>query len=193
MTAAARALALEHGLDEVTVEMICNRAGVSVRTFFNYFESKDMALLGPAPELADTTVLEAFRSGGPTGNLLADLLEVIAGPDPEELDKDNLRQMFDVLEREPRLLAAHLTRHLSLERQAAELVAERLGLDEPDARCGLAAALAFTVLRQAGRRWFHQEPADSGVDGFVRARHEIHRLAVDILADSDSDTAALTG
>lgn len=38
-------LALEHGIDAVRVEQIAERAGVSTRTFFNYFDGKDDAVL----------------------------------------------------------------------------------------------------------------------------------------------------
>jgi len=43
---AAASLALEHGVDQTTVEAIASSAGVSPRTFFNYFEVKEDAILG---------------------------------------------------------------------------------------------------------------------------------------------------
>ncbi|MBC9225380.1 TetR family transcriptional regulator [Aeromicrobium sp. 636] len=43
--AAARAT-LEQGPDEVTVAQIAGAAGISTRTFFNYFDSKEDAILG---------------------------------------------------------------------------------------------------------------------------------------------------
>ena len=74
--AAAVELAAELGLGEVTVEAISLRADVTSRTFFNYYASKEDAVLGnsrafPRPSLRDlqlqrgasvrTTVLEAVR------------------------------------------------------------------------------------------------------------------------------------
>ena len=35
-----------HGYDNVTVDDICLAAGISRRTFFNYVDSKDEAILG---------------------------------------------------------------------------------------------------------------------------------------------------
>lgn len=48
---AAIALIHEGGYCEVTVDSIAARAGVSPRTFFNYFPTKDAAISGADPEL----------------------------------------------------------------------------------------------------------------------------------------------
>ena len=56
-------LALEHGYDAVTVEMICDAALVSMSTFFSYFGSKYRAVLGPEPGPLDEQRLAAFAAG----------------------------------------------------------------------------------------------------------------------------------
>lgn len=45
---AAVELALENGVEHVTVEAICDRADVSRSTFFNYFAGRDYAIVGRA-------------------------------------------------------------------------------------------------------------------------------------------------
>ena len=50
---AALDLALENGLENLTVEAIAQAAGVSPRTVFNYFDSKEDALVTQAAEGAD--------------------------------------------------------------------------------------------------------------------------------------------
>ena len=46
----AVSLALEHGIEHVTVEMICEQADISRSTFFNYFAGRDYAIVGRAVE-----------------------------------------------------------------------------------------------------------------------------------------------
>ncbi|HXO12731.1 MAG TPA: TetR family transcriptional regulator, partial [Mycobacterium sp.] len=46
---AAVRLVRERGFDKVTIEAICVEAGISVRTFFNYFPNKESAIAyGPS-------------------------------------------------------------------------------------------------------------------------------------------------
>ena len=56
---AAQDQAIEHGPDCVTVAKIAELAGVSQRTFFNYFDSKDDAILGvKAPRITEESLAE---------------------------------------------------------------------------------------------------------------------------------------
>ena len=47
----AQELTLEHGLDGFTMDDLAQRAEVSRRTLFNYFPSKDDAVLGGPPSV----------------------------------------------------------------------------------------------------------------------------------------------
>lgn len=49
----AVSLALEVGVEHVTVDAICERADISRSTFFNYFPSRDDAIVGRAIEIPD--------------------------------------------------------------------------------------------------------------------------------------------
>ena len=61
---AAIELVLRDGLDSATIDAISERADVSPRTFFNYFESKDAAILGLQPhEIDEEALSEQLASG----------------------------------------------------------------------------------------------------------------------------------
>ena len=46
---AARRLIIANGLTGFTIEELCEEVGVSRRTFFNYFPSKESAIIGEVP------------------------------------------------------------------------------------------------------------------------------------------------
>ncbi|MCL1872049.1 MAG: TetR/AcrR family transcriptional regulator [Promicromonosporaceae bacterium] len=75
---AAQRLVLADGLDAVTVEMISSAVGISARTFFNYFDTKDDAVLGLEHVHIDTDAAGEFAAGGPTGHLMTDLELIVA-------------------------------------------------------------------------------------------------------------------
>jgi len=150
---AAHRLVDERGLDAVTVEAICEEAGVSPRTFFNYFESKDDAVLGHTPWPVREDVRAVFAAGGPTGRLLDDL-EILVGQGFEAppMGQARLARAMELLSREPRLL----TRHMAwIERYKDELtttITQRLG-DPPAHSPELVAGLVLLMVATTFQRW----------------------------------------
>ncbi|WP_291474176.1 TetR family transcriptional regulator [Corynebacterium sp.] len=76
-------LILERGFDQVTLEEICEKAGISRRTFFNYFESKDQVASGTGVPLLDPGELDAFATAD-SDNIVRDILRYIG----ERVDND---------------------------------------------------------------------------------------------------------
>ena len=74
---AATSLVEKHGFDAVTVEDICRDAEISRRTFFNYMDSKDEAVLG-VPPLTLSPARQAEYISTPSDNLVRSALEHIA-------------------------------------------------------------------------------------------------------------------
>ena len=149
MTLVAQRLAAEHGLDGFTMEQLADAVGVSRRTLFNYFPTKDDAVLGelPAPEEG---ALETFRSGGPSGRLLLDLgvlathLIGAVSPEPEEI---RLAQL--VLERNPRLLVKANTRFQDYVAGFRREISEREGYAADDIRPRVAVAVIVSLYESA--------------------------------------------
>ncbi|MDJ0317465.1 MULTISPECIES: TetR/AcrR family transcriptional regulator [Arthrobacter] len=114
----ASKLACEQGLANTTVEAIADAAGVSKRTFFNYFPAKEDAILGiQGPTLSEETIA-CFRAGG-AGDLFGRtvhlMVTVIRSMFPEASRTDRRRILK---ERHPEL-ARNLVSHL---RACEELV-----------------------------------------------------------------------
>jgi AcrR family transcriptional regulator len=120
-------LVAERGLDQVTVDDISDAADVATRTFFNYFSSKEEALLGNLPEkVASVHRMVLDRPAGETPlEAACQVLRAMTVTLTERREERLLRQQ--VIERHPGLLARQLGMYASFERALAAGVAERLG------------------------------------------------------------------
>ncbi len=127
---ARRALSLadERGLDGFTMDELAEDAGVSRRTLFNYVEGKVDAVLGPVPQFP-AAPMEAFRAGGPHGNLVDDL-EALVGAmmAEEEVEREELARHRRVILASPKLLAAAHGRMVGLSEQIVEEIVTREGV-----------------------------------------------------------------
>ena len=154
LVAAAHDLVREQGLDAVTVEMICDRVGVSPRTFFNYFDSKVDAVLGIAPWEIDPEAAATFVAGGPTGNLLLDCAELATAQLADvPLDPERMSQTMQLVHREPQLLIRHMA---WLEERCGlveDLVARRNGAETVGPAEKNAAMIVTVMVRSALTHW----------------------------------------
>ncbi|MFC7328747.1 TetR/AcrR family transcriptional regulator [Marinactinospora rubrisoli] len=160
---AALRLAAEHGVESVTVDEIAAAANVSPRTFFNYFRSKEDALLEFAAPRPTPEARASFRGGGPTGVLVEDLRVYVASalPDEEALPlAEEIRWRKCLLTREPQLAKRFMSAFQATESEMAEDVAARTGDTPDDVRPQLTAALATAAMRFAMRRWVQSEGRD---------------------------------
>jgi AcrR family transcriptional regulator len=123
---AAVQLVLEQG-SGVTVEEISHRAEVSQRTFFNYFPTKEDALLGSAPPLPAGEAREQFVTAGPDADLidgLATMLATMTDDVPADSEVYHLRR--ELTGRYPELAARRLLSTRTLEQELLAIVEERL-------------------------------------------------------------------
>lgn len=153
---AALDLAMENGLENLTVEAIAQTAGVSPRTFFNYFASKEDALVTQAAESADQVcklLLERPSEEPPLEALRQAVIHSdYFGADPVNRERVLARQRLT--QSHPSLMAHHLGKIAQVERMFADALAERMGVDaEDDITPQLLAAVVMSATRVAVRQW----------------------------------------
>lgn len=160
---AALHLAREHGFDAVTVEAISAAAGIAPRTFFNYFPTKEAAVVHGPFDLDESDVT-AFGTGEPVSypellRELVGLLTVSLGDDPPS--RGELHDVLAVSRDHPGVLAAMLGQLAGFQHRVAELVAARLNRPLDDEAANLIAALALTILRAGVDRWVSSTTSDT--------------------------------
>lgn len=148
-TAALR-LALEHGPDNVRVDDIAAAAGVSPRTYNNYFSSREQAIVAAVTAEREARIAAALAAR-PARIRLADavtdaIVEQYTAPGGHH------RDTLLLITTHPALRAAYVNTTTSIEHPLADAIAQRLGdTDSPTPRV-LAASLAAAV-RIALHQW----------------------------------------
>lgn len=173
---AALQLVAEHGLDGVSVDDIASRADVSPRTFFNYFATKDEAVLGLDPE-SPTRQAEAFRAR-PAGESPVEALRAVARAQAEEMagETELWPLRLRVIDEHPVLIGRLAAKFGESERELAAAIAERTGADpDADVYPGLLAAAAGAAMRTALHLWGH-------AGGFTASLPDLVDQAWDALA-----------
>ncbi len=163
LSASARELTAERGLAGFTVEELCDRVGVSRRTFFNYFDSKDDAVFGLESRRDESSIDERFlAAGAPSaadggvecadtfGRLLDDLV-ILAVERWGLLDftHEMVPTITAVFDREPRLALRLLELSAERDQVETELVERREGLPPGDLRAAAAVQIVGALSRAA--------------------------------------------
>jgi AcrR family transcriptional regulator len=147
---AAFELAKAHGLANVRVPQIAAAAGVSPRTFNNYFASKEAAIVWPTT-LRGARMAEHL-AGRPAGELLADALVATVADLYEPGGPDHLPAGW-----------------LQEFRALAAAIARRTGADQADLRSLVLAAVVVAAERAAILQWFRQAGTPGQLVDMIRA------------------------
>lgn len=170
LSEAAIGLSLEHGVENVTIEQIADAADVSLRTFFNYFSSKEEAVV--AGDSARGDVLVELVRERPASESVLTALRAAVVEHVDELAGDDQLEALRMMRRTPSLLPHQLAAYAARERELAVVIASRLGETIPDdgsvgLRPALLAATAMAGVRVAMQRW---------TDGGTRDRDELRAM-----------------
>ena len=160
----------EKGYEATTTEEIAACAGVSQRTFFRYFASKEDVLLD-AVEGVDELLCAALRDRP-------------ADEHPFRALRNAMRDHWEVLEREglhlqgsaanfisrsPELIEANMRYCQRRQIKLAEVIGERTGVDPAaDPRPGLMVTVFFAALNNGFQAWSASGCTDN-TDGLLRA------------------------
>ncbi|MET0885323.1 MAG: TetR family transcriptional regulator [Mycetocola sp.] len=191
LTSVARRLTAERGLNGFTVEEVCDEVDVSRRTFFNYFPTKDDAVLGVDPGEEVGKFSEDFLARGSRGweIVIDDLVDlVIEHFESTGHDHKPHAEFHAALDREPRLLLRFLGATREREKQAVALVASREGVAADDPRAVAVVGVLSTLLKHAGEHYLAR-PGTDDISTFLRA--QLAALRVVMAAPSSSRKAPL--
>jgi AcrR family transcriptional regulator len=147
---AALRLALERGPGNVRVDDIAEAAGVSPRTYNNYFSSRDQAIVAAVTAEREARVAVAVAARPATVRLAAAVTEAIVEQytDPG----DDARDALLLITTRPALRAAFLGAAAEIEAPLTAVIAERIGDTSQHTAQVLAASVAAAV-RVALERW----------------------------------------
>ncbi|QXI63976.1 hypothetical protein CP157_01710 [Paracoccus marcusii] len=162
--AAAIELAVRDGLPNVTTEAIARHAGISTRTFFNYYPYKEAALMGPPPDYPPEAS-ETFIAG--KGRLIEDLGLLIEAHLARYLnERELIGAMLALSDKDPKLEALRNSAMLARRAQMRTLLHRRMpGSDERVIEILAAAIIAAT--NAATKDWVSGARED-----FIAAAHE---------------------
>jgi AcrR family transcriptional regulator len=155
---AALRLVAERGLEHVSVDDIATRADVSPRTFFNYFPTKDDAVLGLDPDAMHRQVQDLLDRPADESPIEA-LRAVARGQALEMAGETELWPLrLTVIDAHPTLFGRLAAVFGESERVMAEAIAQRTGTRVGvDVYPTLLAGVAGVAMRTALHRWHATE------------------------------------
>lgn len=158
LAGAALRLFTERGFDDVTVDDIAEAAGVSRRTFFRYFESKEDAVLPYEEERIDE-LRQALGERPPHEPVLATIRRVTTaiGADlsPHGPARREALARMQIITENPSVLARSLELQSRMAQELSALVAEHLGVEpETSLEAQVVAGAAIAAVRAAAQVWW---------------------------------------
>lgn len=148
--AAAIKLAERDGMANLTTEAISREAGVSPRTFFNYYPYKEAAIFGP-PKDYPRDASDSFMSA--SGPLMDDLVQLIkAHLSRFTAQRDLFGAMIRLAETDGKLAALQQSALMERHSQMEQMLQRRL-IDKDPRFAPILASAILSATRQAALDW----------------------------------------
>jgi AcrR family transcriptional regulator len=154
------------GFDRTSVDEIAAAAGVSRRTFFHYFDSKEDVVLSRHDDF-ERALMEAIRTAPPQAPLLAVAEQAVIAAFAM-FDADEVELLEQLKRDTPALRARDHGKYERLERAIAGALAERAGASPDDLRTRMDAMLVAGMLRVGASGWVSAAAAGVPVEEYVR-------------------------
>jgi len=163
---AAMNLFSTQGYDQTTTDEIAEAAGVSPRTFFRYFPTKETVVFSGQFDfiasfsgvyLAQDETLSDYEAMAESFALLAPGLKRI---------RHRIAQYHDAIASSLVLRGRERQNHIDNAETIAEVIARRRGIKTPDRECRLLATVGMMLLERAVERWLAARGL--GLDDIIR-------------------------
>jgi AcrR family transcriptional regulator len=157
---AALELFEEQGYDATRTEDIAERVGLSARTFFRYFPTKESVLFALSSPWFQTFA-DCYRSAPPELGDLDAMRHTLATLAPTFVGGRSAVRRYDkILDSSDSLAARKLQHQKGTAQMVAEAIAGRRGMAEPDGSCKLIADIGMLAYRRALASWLDREDSD---------------------------------
>jgi AcrR family transcriptional regulator len=183
LATAAAELLRDREYDSITIDEIARLAGVSRRTFFRYYPTKEDVFLAMYAEYGQD-ILDRLAAR-PAGDAPAWALRrafYVTDPTP---DREQVFELVKMTVSVPALHARHLEHLAMWRRSLAEVLAARCGLDpKTDLRPELAVAIALAALDTALGRWVESGDAFA-IDAIIGACFDLVEDTINTMLTSN--------
>ncbi|MBT2523857.1 TetR family transcriptional regulator [Arthrobacter sp. ISL-28] len=166
LTAVAQDLFAAQGYDNTTVDQIAAAAGMSKRTFFRYFPSKDDLVIGKYDLFADrmAEALDARPKNEPVWESLRRMFDITLDYVQDEHQRARSEAMDAIVRSTPQLYARYLEKMQRVQELLIGRIAVRLNDDEHDPSDPRPAAIvgaAFACMQAARHAWFASDRSEA--------------------------------
>lgn len=143
------------GAEALTVEAICEAAGISVRTFFNYFPYKEAALVFPPPAFPEEAVAAFLASDG---DLMQDLIALfVAQARLISGDRRAFPIFAAIAQAFPKVVPLQTAQFHAFDTELADLIARRTARPSGDLGCRMLASAFAAANKSAIDAWLEAD------------------------------------